>query len=90
MSLPAAPASKVASSGPFYVNVGLFADANNAQGAQKKVSSAGVPVMSQRVKTPKGELTRVRAGPFASRRQAEQAARKISATGLDAVLVPPP
>ena len=81
--------SHAASEGVFYVNVGLFADANNAQRAHDKLKGAGLPVLSQPVSGPKGELTRVRVGPFASRSKAEQAAKKIRALALDAVLVKP-
>ena len=73
----------------FYVNVGLFADAGNAQRAHQKLKGAGLPVVSQPVSGPKGKLTRVRAGPFSSRGNADQAVKQIKALALDAVLLPP-
>ena len=76
-----------AKTGLFYVNVGLFADAGNAQRAHQKIKGAGLPVVSQPVSGSKGELTRVRAGPFARRDKADQAVKKIKALALDAVVV---
>jgi cell division septation protein DedD len=90
--LPTTPlpvVSAATSVGLFYVNVGLFADASNAQRAHHKLKGAGLPVLSQRVVSPKGELTRVRVGPFANRGKADQAAKKIKAMALDAVVVQP-
>lgn len=82
-------ATDPASSGHFYVNVGLFADAANAQNAHNKVKAAGLPVLSQSVQGKKGPLTRVRVGPFANRSKADEAARRIKALALDAVVVSP-
>jgi cell division septation protein DedD len=80
----AAPASE----GSFVVNVGLFADADNARNASAKLRVAGLPVLRQMVKTSKGaSRTRVRAGPFSSRAEAETAAEKIRDLQLDAAVV---
>lgn len=73
----------------FYLNVGLFADDNNARNAHVKLLDAGLPSTQQEIKTPKGLLTRVRVGPFDTLTQADVAARKIRALGLEAVLVRP-
>jgi cell division protein FtsN len=81
---PASPASD----GTFLVNVGLFADADNARKASAKLKVAGLPVLRQMVKTPKGaSRTRVRVGPFNSRAEAETAAETIRALQLDAAIV---
>ncbi|TXT36791.1 MAG: sporulation domain-containing protein [Comamonadaceae bacterium] len=69
--------------------MGLFAEVGNAQRAHDKLSAADLPVASQPVRSPKGDLTRVRVGPFASRSQAAEAALKIKAMKLDAVVVQP-
>ena len=71
---------------PFAVNVGLFAQENNVRNARAKLHDAGLPVHAEAVKTPKGELTRVRVGPFATQAEAETAIEKIKPLGLDAVL----
>ena len=89
--LKAAPAkaTKVVSNAeaPYLVNVGLFADDNNARNAVAKLNDAGVPVISGVLETSKGKRTRVRAGPFATQAEAQRAADKIVFLGLDAVIV---
>ena len=66
------------------INVGLFADPANAQRALVRIRQAGVQARSDTLALERGTRTRVRAGPFESRAQAEQAARRIRALGLDA------
>jgi len=77
-----------ASTGQLFVNVGLFANAANAQRAQARLVAAGLPAISQVVPTGNGDRTRLRAGPFASRTQAQLAVKQIHALQLDAVLAP--
>jgi cell division septation protein DedD len=67
----------------------LFADDNNARNAHVKLVDAGLPSVQLEMNTPQGKRTRVRVGPFDSISQADTAARKIRALGLDAVLVRP-
>lgn len=91
---PAKPAAAVASSAPpsdkFLINVGLFADANNARNAYTKLKDAGLPALSQPMKSSTGlPRTRVRAGPFDSQAEADAAAEAIRALKLDAVVVKP-
>ncbi len=71
----------------FLVNVGLFADPNNARNAAAKLEDAGIAVLLNEMDTAKGKRTRVRAGPFATQAEAERAADKIQFIGLDAVVV---
>ncbi len=73
----------------FAINVGLFADPDNARKAHARLDEAGLPAAAQAVETPQGSRTRVRAGPFASRAQAEAAAARIRAMGLEAMVVLP-
>ena len=88
---PAKPskATKVGSNAeaPYLVNVGLFADDNNARNAVAKLNDAGIPVISGVLETSKGKRTRVRAGPFATQAEAQRAADKIVFLGLEAVIV---
>jgi cell division protein FtsN len=70
----------------FYVNVGLFADENNARNANTKLLDAGLGSFTQEFSTPKGKRTRVRVGPLATRAEADTAADKIRALGLDAIV----
>ncbi len=74
----------VAAARGYGINVGLFADPANARRALVRIRQAGVPARSDTLQLERGPRTRVRAGPFANRAQAEQAAARIKALGLDA------
>ena len=74
---------------PYYINVGLFADDNNARNARVKLTDAGFAAFTQELKTSKGVLTRVRVGPFGSETAAESAQAKIRAMGLEALIIQP-
>ncbi|ABM34126.1 SPOR domain-containing protein [Paracidovorax citrulli] len=67
-----------------YINVGLFAEPANAQRAHGMLRRAGIPAATQPVTAADGrELLRVRAGPFTSASQANAAAARIRALGLE-------
>lgn len=70
----------------FYINVGLFGVPENGTKAFKKLEAAGLPVFSDGIKTKKGNLTRVRVGPFPTQAEADAAATQIQALKLDAVV----
>ena len=74
----------VATAHGYGINVGLFADPANAQRALVRIRQAGVQARSDTLQLERGPRVRVRAGPFGSRAQAEQAAARIQALGLDA------
>jgi len=71
------------------VSVGLFAVPENAERAQAKLVEAGLPVSSDPIESARGLLTRVRVGPFESRDQAQAAAERVRALGLDARVYAP-
>ncbi|WP_374535981.1 SPOR domain-containing protein [Chitinimonas taiwanensis] len=73
--------------GKFFLQIGAFADATKASALQSKAKAAGVNVHTEAVKTEKGELTRLRAGPYASRDLAEQAHGKLAAAGVSSNIV---
>lgn len=73
----------------FAINVGLFADPANAEKAHARLLEAGLPAYTQIAEMPKGARTRVRVGPFSSRAQADAAAERIRALGLDAQIYQP-
>jgi DedD protein len=64
------------------VSLDAFSDPKNVKQLRTKLSAAGVKSYTEPVKTSKGELTRVRAGPFASKEDAEKARAKLEAMGL--------
>ena len=64
------------------VSLDAFSSEKNVQQLQAKLSAAGLKSYTEAVKTGKGELTRVRAGPFPSQEAAEKARAKLVAMGL--------
>jgi DedD protein len=73
--------------GRFVVQVGAFADAAAAREMRAKVEKLGLKSYTQVVETSSGNRTRVRAGPFDSRDEAEKALAKAKAAGLNAVVL---
>lgn len=71
------------------VNVGMFADAANAERAAARLRQAGLPVRTDPVDSARGLLTRVRVGPFDTREQAVAAADTVRNLGLEAQLFGP-
>lgn len=71
------------------VSVGLFAVADNAERARTKLEAAGLPVLMDPIESARGPITRVRVGPFETRAQAQAAAKKVGALGLDARVYAP-
>jgi len=73
--------------GRFVVQVGAFADGAAAKEMRAKVEKLGLKSYTQVVETSSGNRTRVRAGPFDSRDEAEKALSKAKAAGLNAVVL---
>lgn len=94
---PAAPATTASAPPPkatpnpaattFVINVGLFAEENNARNALVKLKDAGLAAYTQELRGKKGKLTWVRVGPFDALSQAEKTVETIRALGLDAQVV---
>lgn len=63
------------------VRLGAFSNQDNVRQLQAKLAAAGVKSYTETGKGPKGDQTRVRAGPFDSKLEAEQANEKITAMG---------
>jgi DedD protein len=85
---PAAPAANTAkpaarSGGKFVVQVIALADAERAKQIQGQIAAAGIRSYTEVVKTAKGDVTRVRAGPFASRAAAEKVRAQLKALNLN-------
>lgn len=82
---PARPPQKAAQR-RLYINVGLFADPENARRTQARLRQAGLPcAVEPLVRSDGRRLQRVRVGPFGSAAQANAAAAKVRAMGLEAV-----
>ena len=76
---PVAPAA----SGPFVVQVIALADAEKARRMQQQIAAAGIKSYTEVVKTVKGDVTRVRAGPFGTREAAEKARDQLKSLGMN-------
>lgn len=82
-------ADPAASVGRYQINIGLFAQEDNARRAFERLRAAGLPATTQDLPRGNNTLIRVRVGPFASRAQADAAAQAIRALQLDAVVIQP-
>lgn len=72
----------------YVVQVAALNDADKAKQMQEQIAAAGVKSYTETVPTKKGNVTRVRAGPFASRDEAEKTRDKLKSMGLKGNLVP--
>lgn len=67
----------------FVVQVVALSDADKAKQIQQQISVAGIKSYTEIVKTAKGDVTRVRAGPYATRAAADKAREQLKAMGLN-------
>ncbi len=84
----AASAEKAAADGSrFIVQVGAFSDNAKAREAQRKLERAGLKNYVHVVEKDGQKITRVRAGPFATRAEADKAANTIKGLDLPAAIL---
>ena len=74
--------------GGYVVQVAALHDADKAKQMQEQIAAAGVKSYTEVVPTAKGSVTRVRAGPFGSRDEAETMREKLKGMGLNGNIVP--
>lgn len=87
-SAPAKPApERAAAGGRFVVQVGAYNDVERLKAARAKLEKLGFKSYTQDVESPSGKRTRVRVGPYASRQEAESAAAKVKASGMQAAIL---
>jgi DedD protein len=86
---PAKPAPPPKLEG-FAVQVGAFREEDKLKQAREKLVAAGLKHYTERIAIAKGEVTRLRAGPFPTRDAAEKAMGALKAQGLDGKVVPLP
>ena len=73
--------------GKSVIQLAALSDPAKADALKSKLSALGVSAHFSKVQTSKGEVTRVRVGPFASRAEAEAALRKLSQAGVSGIVV---
>lgn len=72
--------------GNYYINIGAFSDSANAERVVARLEKAKIPTLKQTLHSNKGEIVRVRSGPFAKQQRADQAAGKIRKMGMEATV----
>jgi len=77
---PVAPAPSAAVDGGFAVNLGSFAQASNAESLRARLRTAGFPLLVETIELDGRPATRLRAGPYATRPEAERARVLIAQT----------
>ena len=73
--------------GAYVVQVAALADAGKAKDLEKRMANAGVKTYTEVITTQSGEVTRVRAGPYATRDAAEKARAQLKKAGLEGKIV---
>jgi DedD protein len=82
------PSKAPAAPGQYVVQVVALSDAGKAKQMQQAILKTGVKAYTEVVKTARGDVTRVRAGPYASREAAEKAQQRLKGAGFDGKVVP--
>ncbi|MDP1733254.1 MAG: SPOR domain-containing protein [Sulfuritalea sp.] len=89
VAIPAADAKPIVDgSGQWVVQLGAYKEAANVKLLLSKLKGVGVPAYTEKLDSPQGPRTRVRAGPFASQDAAEKARAKIKIIGVDGPVAP--
>ncbi|HEX8604353.1 MAG TPA: SPOR domain-containing protein [Pseudoduganella sp.] len=81
-----ATAAAPADAGRFVIQIAALAEKNKVEELQGRLREAGIRSFTQ--KSPSGELTRVKVGPFGSREEAEKAKARLQKIGLSGSLSP--
>ncbi len=94
-SAPAAtvakPASSAAAGVGFAVQIGAFGNAANATKLRDRLRAAGISAFTETIRTDRGSLTSVLAGPVVSRAEADQLKSQVKAKiGVDGLVRPHP
>jgi DedD protein len=72
----------------YVIQLAALNDPDKAKQMRDQITASGVKAYTEVVPTAKGKVTRVRAGPFGSRPDADKARDKLKALGLSGNVVP--
>ncbi|MGL4996304.1 MAG: SPOR domain-containing protein, partial [Deefgea sp.] len=86
-SAPVAATSSTNTKKTYYIQVGAYADADKAAELVGKLKTAGVKASSEKIKTSKGELTRVRVGPTTDEAKAKAWIKAMQDIGVSGSLI---
>ena len=70
----------------YYIQIGVFSDPDNVKQMQAKLSDKSLKSSSELIDTAKGKKTRLRVGPFKSKKDAEGALVKVQSLSLTGVI----
>ncbi|MBN8487872.1 MAG: SPOR domain-containing protein [Burkholderiales bacterium] len=76
-----------ADAGRYVVQIGAFAEVGSAREARMKVEGMGLKTYTQVIDSATGRRIRVRVGPYATKAEADKAAARIKAGGLQAAVL---
>ncbi len=71
----------------FSIQLAALSDPQKVDALRSKLAASGVTARFSKVQTSKGEVTRVRVGPFKSREEADAAMRRLSKAGVTGIVV---
>jgi DedD protein len=80
-------AADAASGKKFSIQLAALSDPQKVDALRSRLAAAGVSARFSKVQTSKGEVTRVRVGPFKSREEADAAMRRLSKAGVTGIVV---
>ena len=72
----------------YVIQLAALSDPAKADALKQKLSGLGVSASVSRAETSKGEIHRVRVGPFASQDDAKAVMNKLNAAGVSGIMVP--
>ena len=78
---------KAAAGGAYVVQVAALSDVVKAKQLEKQMAGAGLRTFTEVVSTQTGEVTRVRAGPYATREAADKALSQLKKVGLEGRII---
>ncbi|MFC3532192.1 SPOR domain-containing protein [Vogesella facilis] len=85
---PASETAKPSADGKrFSVQLAALSDPAKVDALKSKLTAAGVNARFSKVQTSKGEVTRVRVGPFPSREEADASLRRLAKAGVTGIVV---
>ena len=83
-----APRDKESGGEGFVVQVAALTDAEKAKALKGRIADSGLRAYTEVIKTARGDVTRVRVGPYASKEAAQKAADELKKLGLSGVVAP--
>lgn len=83
---PAAEKKETKDTAQYYIQVGVFADAENVKQARAKLKAQGISSWTEEATGNLAGKTRVKAGPFPTREAADKALAKITKAGMNGMI----